>query len=134
MSTMVATVLLIDDSTFLRRANERSLTKLGYRVITAADGEEGFRLAGEKLPDVIVLDLMLPKLGGPQLLQMLKESPRTAAIPVIVLSGLSQKNDQKLLAGGAAAYLEKSTLDFSHASNPLAETIGRVLSLASKPL
>jgi CheY-like chemotaxis protein len=76
--------------------------------------------------------LMLPKLGGPQLLQMLKEGPRTAAIPVIVLSGLSQKNDQKLIADGAAAYLEKSTLDFTHASNPLSETISRVLCLASK--
>jgi CheY-like chemotaxis protein len=62
---MMSTVLLIDDSKFLRRANERSLTRLGYRVITAADGEEGLRLAGEKLPNVIVLDMMLPKLGGP---------------------------------------------------------------------
>ena len=129
---MVSTVLLIDDSTFLRRANERSLTRLGYRVITAADGEEGLRLAGEKIPDVIVLDMMLPKLGGPELLQMLKSDPRTATIPVIVLSALSQKNDQKLIAGGAVAYLEKSTLDFAHALNPLAETISTVLNLASK--
>jgi CheY-like chemotaxis protein len=129
---MVSTVLLIDDSTFLRKANERSLTRVGYRVITAADGEEGLRLAGEKIPDVIVLDMMLPKLGGPQLLQMLKKDPRTAAIPVIVLSALSQKNDQKLIAGGAAAYLEKSTLNFAHGSNPLSETISRVLNLASK--
>ncbi len=129
---MVSTVLLIDDSTFLRRANERSLTRLGYRVITAADGEEGLRLAGEKIPDVIVLDMMLPKLGGPELLQMLKSDPRTATIPVIVLSALSQKNDQKLIAGGAVAYLEKSTLDCAHASNPLAETISTVLNLASK--
>jgi CheY-like chemotaxis protein len=129
---MVSTVLLIDDSTFLRRANERSLTRLGYRVITAADGEEGLRLAGEKIPDVIVLDMMLPKLGGPELLQMLKSDPRTATIPVIVLSALSQKNDQKLIAGGAVAYLEKSTLDFAQPSNPLAETISTVLNLASK--
>jgi OmpR family response regulator RpaB len=72
---MVSTILLIDDSTFLRKANERSLTRVGYWVITAADGEEGLRLAGEKIPDVIVLDMMLPKLGGPQLLQMLKKDP-----------------------------------------------------------
>jgi CheY-like chemotaxis protein len=129
---MMSTVLLIDDSTFLRRANERSLTRLGYRVITAADGEEGLRLAGEKLPNVIVLDMMLPKLGGPELLQMLKNDPRTSDIPVIILSGLSHKNDQKLIAAGAAAYLEKSALSFEHASNPLSETICRVLNLASK--
>ena len=129
---MVSTVLLIDDSSFLRKANERSLTRVGYRVITAADGEEGLRLAGEKIPDVIVLDMMLPKLGGPQLLQMLKHDPRTANIPVIVLSALSQKNEQKLVAGGAAAYLEKSALGFEHASNPLSETISRVLNQVSK--
>lgn len=88
------------------------------------------RLAGEKLPNVIVLDMMLPKLGGPQLLQMLKNE--TSDIPVIILSGLSHKNDQKLIAAGAAAYLEKSALSFEHASNPLSETICRVLNLASK--
>ena len=129
---MMSTVLLIDDSTFLRRANERSLTRLGYQVITAADGEEGLRLAGERLPNVIVLDMMLSKLGGPQLLQMLKNDPRTSDIPVIVLSALSRKNDQKLIAAGAAAYLEKSALSFEHTSNPLSETICRVLNLASK--
>jgi CheY-like chemotaxis protein len=125
-------VLLIDDSPFLRRANERSLTKVGYRVITAEDGEVGLLLAREKRPDVIVLDMMLPKLDGPQLLSMLKSDPRTADIPVIVLSALSQKNEQKLIASGAAAYLEKSTLDFEHALNPLSETVSRVLNLASK--
>src|ERR1700690_2980458 len=86
--TMSVTVLLIDDSKFMRRANELAVTKSGYGVLTAADGEEGLRVAHDKVPDVIVLDMMLPKVSGPQLLQALKQDPRTAGIPVIVLSSL----------------------------------------------
>jgi DNA-binding response OmpR family regulator len=65
-------VLLIDDSKFLRRANELSLTKAGHRIIPASDGEEGLSLARERMPDVIVLGMMLPKLGGADLLHLLK--------------------------------------------------------------
>ena len=96
-------VLLIDDSKFLRKANEMALARSGYEVFGATDGEEGLRLATEKQPDVIVLDMMLPKISGPQLLQLLKKDPRTAKIPVMVLTSLSQKNEEKLIEDGAAA-------------------------------
>jgi CheY-like chemotaxis protein len=74
----MSTVLLIDDSKFLRRANELSLKKAGHQIITASDGEEGLRHVREKKPDVIVLHMMLPKLGGAELLQVLKDDPVTA--------------------------------------------------------
>jgi CheY-like chemotaxis protein len=124
----VSTVLLIDDSKFLRRANELSLTKAGHQTVTASDGEEGLRLAREKKPDIIVLDMMLPKLGGAQLLQLLKGDPLTAKIPVIVLSSLPQKNELKLIADGAAAYLEKSSLALDQRSSELSRTITKILS------
>jgi DNA-binding response OmpR family regulator len=89
---MSATVLLIDDSKFLRRANELAFSRAGYGVLVAADGEEGLRIALEKVPDVIVLDMMLPKLSGPQVLQQLQQDARTAQIPIIVLSSLPQSN------------------------------------------
>jgi two-component system cell cycle response regulator DivK len=127
----VAVVLLIDDSKFLRRANELSLAKAGYEIITASDGEEGLRVARERKPDIIVLDMLLPKLGGAQLLPLLKQDARTAKIPVIVLSSLSQKNEAKLIANGAAAYLEKSGLRLDQSSNELANTIGKILSSVS---
>jgi two-component system cell cycle response regulator DivK len=127
----VAVVLLIDDSKFLRRANELSLEKAGYEIITASDGEEGLRVARERKPDIIVLDMLLPKLGGAQLLPLLKQDARTAKIPVIVLSSLSQKNEAKLIANGAAAYLEKSGLRLDQSSNELANTIGKILSSVS---
>jgi two-component system, cell cycle response regulator DivK len=123
----VSTVLLIDDSKFLRRANELSLTKAGHRIITASDGEEGLRLARERMPDVIVLDMMLPKLGGADLLHLLKGDPTTAKIPIIVLSSLPQSNEMKLIADGAAAYLEKSSLALDQCSSELSRTIGKIL-------
>lgn len=123
----MSTVLLIDDSKFLRRANERSLSKAGHQILTASDGEEGLRVASEKIPDVIVLDMMLPKLGGLQVLQCLKDDARTAAIPVIVLSSLPQTNEEKLTQQGAAAYLEKSKLELEHSANALTEAVRKVL-------
>ena len=120
-------VLLVDDSKFLRRANECALCKAGYEVSTAADGEEALQVAKEQLPDIILLDMLLPKLSGPEVLKALKASPATMNIPVIVLTSLSQKNEDKLLHDGAAAYFEKSTLRLDKSSDLLAATVATVL-------
>jgi putative two-component system response regulator len=120
-------VLLVDDSKFLRMANECALCKAGYEVSTAADGEEALRVANEKLPDIILLDMMLPKISGPDVLKALKANPATMDIPVIVLTSLSQKNEERLLSEGAAAYFEKSTLQLDKNSNRLAAAIEAVL-------
>ena len=120
-------VLLVEDSKFLRMANERALSKAGFEVSTAADGEEALKVAGDKLPDIILLDMLLPKLSGPDVLKALKANPATRGIPVIVLTSLSQKNEEKLLHEGAAAYFEKSTLELDKNSNRLAAAIETVL-------
>src|ERR1700733_7654578 len=120
---MNATVLLIDDSKFLRRANELALTRAGYAVLVASDGEEGLRIALNKIPDIIVLDMMLPKISGPQLLQMLKQDARTAAIPIIVLSSLPQSNEARLKENGATAYFEKAKLGLDIGSGVLMTAI-----------
>jgi CheY-like chemotaxis protein len=125
--TVNAKVLLVEDSKFLRLANERALHKAGYEVSTAADGEEALRVAHETLPDVILLDLMIPKLSGPEVLKALKASPATFGIPVIVLTSLSQRNEEKLLAAGAAAYFQKSKLELDKNSDRLAATVEGVL-------
>ena len=122
-----AKVLLVDDSKFLRMANERALSRAGYEVSTAADGEEALRVAHDKLPDIILLDMMLPKISGPEVLKALKGNPATMNIPVIVLTSLSQRNDEKLLHEGAAAYFEKSTLELDKNSDRLAATVETVL-------
>lgn len=104
------TILLVEDSKFLRIATERILSKAGYRVICAGDGDEALVLAGSHVPDLIVLDMLLPKLSGPEVLRSLKKDERTAHIPVVILSSLSQNNGPKLVQEGADAFLEKASL------------------------
>ena len=74
-------------ASFSRMATEHSLSKPGYLV--SADGEEALQVATEKLPEIILLDIMLPKISGPNVLQSLKENPAAMHIPAIVLTSLS---------------------------------------------
>jgi DNA-binding response OmpR family regulator len=90
-------ILLVEDSRVLRLANERSLIKAGYEVVGAEDGESALRYAKEQKPDLILLDLLLPKVSGLEVLARLKHNRDTAKIPVVALSGLSEKNRQRLI-------------------------------------
>lgn len=117
----------MEDSRFLRVASGRIFAKAGYEVAMAEDGEEALRLAFDSVPDLILLDMILPKLGGPEVLRALKKCPRTAAIPVIVLSSLTQKNDAKLMKEGATAYFEKSKLQLDHNCETLLQVVKRTL-------
>jgi CheY-like chemotaxis protein len=128
-----STVLVVEDSKFLRIATERALSKAGFQVITAADGEEALQVVNAKLPDIILLDMMLPKVSGPEVLKALKANPATVHIPVIVLTSLSQANEEKLLAEGAAAYFEKSALSLDKDASRLASTVGTILARAKRP-
>lgn len=120
-------ILLVEDSRFLRMAIEQVLVRAGYKVLTAGDGEEALRIAYSRIPHLIVLDMLLPKLGGPEVLQALKGSALTAHIPVIVLSSLSQKNEAKLKQAGAVAYFEKSKLELDQHSASLLQIVKRTL-------
>jgi CheY-like chemotaxis protein len=105
-----ATVLLIEDSKFIRITSQRELTRAGYTVLMAADGEHGLRMARENLPDLILLDMMLPIIAGADVLRTLKEDALTKHIPVIILSSLSQKTSMKLKQQHVAGYIEKAAL------------------------
>jgi CheY-like chemotaxis protein len=125
---MTATkILLVDDSKFLRIATERALARAGYEVFTANDGEEALQVAREKKPDVILLDMLLPKLTGPDVLKILKKDESTAQISVVVLSGLSQKNAVRLKQDGACAYLEKSSMDLDKGCEGLLSALADIL-------
>ncbi len=81
----------------------------GFEVVTASNGEEGVSFAVQKRPDLILLDIILPKKDGYEVLKELKEKPETKEIPVIVLTNLGSLNDiQRCIELGAAAYLVKS--------------------------
>lgn len=120
-------VLLVEDSKFLRLSTERALSKAGYEVLCAADGEEGLRLAREHLPALVLLDMMLPKVSGPDVLKALKQNPATAGIAVMVLTSLSQKNAKALEKDGAAGFFEKSDLMLSAGPNSLLAAVQKLL-------
>lgn len=95
---------LVDDSKFLRMATERALARAGYNVITADEGPKGIELAKKERPDVILLDMLLPGMTGPEVLKALKKDASTAAIPVIAFTGLSQRNATRLQKDPAGSW------------------------------
>jgi len=120
-------VLLVEDSKFLRAANGRALIRAGYEVVYAADGEEGLDAARDNMPDIILLDMMLPKMSGLDVLRSLKADPLLKHIPVIVVSGLGQGSEAKLLKEGAKAFLMKSQESFENNSLVLIESLQSLL-------
>jgi CheY-like chemotaxis protein len=121
-------ILVIEDSRMLRLAIERLLSKAGYEVTSVGDGQQGLDLAQSINPDLIVLDLMLPTLEGTEVLRQLRKFPGTMLIPVIVLSGLSQKNESKLKTAGATAFVEKSKLNLETNGAVLLQLVGELFS------
>jgi CheY-like chemotaxis protein len=123
-------ILLVEDSRFLMMATERALTHAGYAVTTAADGEQVLQMARENVPVLILLDMLLPKMTGPDVLKALKKDPVTMRIPLVVCSGLSNKNADRLQKDGAFAFLEKSDLALDKGPqallSALREIVGRL--------
>ena len=120
-------ILLVEDSKPIRHENEQALHKAGYQVISAEDGMSALRMAQEQKPDLILLDMILPKMSGPEVLHHLKADPKTAEIPVVVLSSLSEKNRDKLLSEGAEEYLEKNLLMKGRGVNLLPKALEGVI-------
>lgn len=112
-------ILLVDDSLMIRHENQIALEHAGYDVVSAADGESALRLAGDQIFDLILLDLLLPGMSGLDVLQHLKSDPATARIPVVIISSLSGKNREKLMAAGAEDYFEKNVLMPQRGNNRL---------------
>jgi CheY-like chemotaxis protein len=120
-------ILLVDDSKFLRLATERSLARAGYEVSSATDGENALKMAREIRPDVILLDMLLPKMTGPDVLKALKKDPATAGIAVVAFTGLSQKNAVRLQQDGACAFLEKSDLGLDQGCEKLLKVLAGIV-------
>jgi two-component system phosphate regulon response regulator PhoB len=104
-------VLLAEDDRFLRKAAETALKRHGFTVVAAVDGEEALRLARAAPPDLVLLDLIMPRMQGFEVLRALKADPATAPIPVVILSNLGQDGDMKqAMDAGAAGYFVKANL------------------------
>ena len=104
----LARVLVVDDEPDLVRILEFGLKAAGYQVDTAYDGQEGLKKAREQKPDIILLDLMLPKLDGYKVCRLLKFDERYKHIPIMILSARTQEGDQNLAHEmGANRFLTK---------------------------
>lgn len=102
-------ILLVEDDTFLVGMYVAKLDKERFETMVANDGANGLAEARAKLPDLILLDILLPKMDGWTVLAELKRDPVTRAIPVILLTNLGDKKDvEKGMALGAADYLVKA--------------------------
>lgn len=105
---MTTRVLICDDDPVILRLLEVNLEIEGYDVLKASNGEEAFELAVAEVPDLIVLDIMMPRLNGYQTCAKLKEEDRTKHIPVVFLSAKAQQSDIELgKSYGVEEYLTK---------------------------
>lgn len=102
-------ILFIEDESALQKTFGDVLKQEGYQMLSALDGEVGLRLVKTEKPDLILLDLILPKINGFEVLEKIKEDQETKDIPVIVLTHLEEVEDvQKAIELGAKDYLVKA--------------------------
>jgi DNA-binding response OmpR family regulator len=91
-------ILIIEDEETLQKALQEILLQENYEVVSALDGELGFKMASSEMPDIILLDLILPKMDGFEVLEALKKDEKTKKIPIIILTNLGGTEDvQKAL-------------------------------------
>lgn len=109
MAKQVPLILLVEDDNFLGNIYKTKFEMEKFKVIVATDGLEGLEMAKKKNPDIILLDILMPKMDGFEVLEHLKKDKNLAKIPVILLTNLGQKDDVvKGLELGAVDYLIKA--------------------------
>ena len=120
----MAKILFIEDETSLQKTLSSALEGAGYEIINAYDGESGLEFAKQSQPNLILLDLILPKMDGFTVLSELKKDKQTQDIPVIVLTNLESIEDvEKVIGLGATTYLVKANYDL----NDIVEKVSEVL-------
>lgn len=118
-------ILFIEDEPTLQKTIGEVLSQEGFSVLEALDGEEGILTAKREKPDLILLDLILPKKNGFEVLAELKKDPETANIKIIVLTNLEGSQDvEKALALGATSYLVKANYDLEEVVAKVKESLG----------
>jgi two-component system cell cycle response regulator DivK len=102
------TILYVEDNEFNLKIVRQLLSRTSYRLIEAVDGEQGVATALRELPDLILMDIQLPKLSGLDATRTLRGDPKTAQIPIIVVTSFALSgDDKKAHDAGASAYLAK---------------------------
>ncbi|MCH8748706.1 response regulator [Patescibacteria group bacterium] len=120
----MAKLLLVEDDALLVRLYQKKFTKDGYEVVSAKDGEAGLALIDKEQPDLVLLDIMMPKLSGLEMLERIKANPATRSIPVVILSNLGGEEEQeRALELGAVAYIVKANNDPAKVSAKIREIL-----------
>ena len=120
------TILFIEDEPTLQKLVGRFLEKEGYQVISALNGETGLNLTKKMKPDLVLLDLILPKKDGFEVLQDIKKDEEIKDIPVIILTNLEGSTDvEKALALGATTYLVKANYELKEIVKKIEETLNQ---------
>lgn len=120
----MAKILIVEDDPLMSRMYQKIFTFEGYDVETAADGEEGLLKVKSVKPTLVLLDIMMPKLNGLEVLDRLKSDPETKGIPVVMLTNLAGQQDaEKALAKGAVKYIIKSEYDPKQVANMVKEIL-----------
>jgi two-component system, cell cycle response regulator DivK len=102
------TVLYVEDNEFNRKIVRQLLSRSSYRLIEATDGETGVALAQQDLPDLILMDVQLPKMSGLDATKLLKADTRTSHIPIVVITSYALSGDrEQAVQAGASSYLAK---------------------------
>lgn len=118
-------ILFIEDESALQKTIGEVLSLEGYQIIPALDGEIGLRMAKEKKPDLILLDLIMPKVNGFEVLKKLKEDALTKEVPVIVLTNLEGMADvNKAIELGATTYLVKAQYSLDEVVEKIKKVLG----------
>ncbi len=119
------TILFIEDESALQKTFGEILRREGYEMISALDGETGLKLCKTKKPDLIILDLVLPKLHGFEVLKKVKADEEIKDIPVIVLTNLETMSDvEKAIELGATTYLVKANYSLEEVISKVKKALG----------
>lgn len=122
---MAKQILFVEDESALQKTFGEILRQEGYETIPALDGEVGLRLAKEKKPDLILLDLVLPGVHGFEVLKQLKTDQETKEIPIIVLTNLEGVGDvERAIALGATTYLVKAQYSLEEVVGKIKKALG----------
>jgi len=131
----MAKILLVEDDVNLREIYSARFAAESYEVITASDGEEALATAVRERPDLIVLDVMMPKISGFDVLDILRSTPETKDTKVIMMTALSQDADRKRGESlGANKYLIKSQVTLEDVVNSVKEQLGGGSAAAGTPI
>ena len=122
---MAQKILIIEDDSFLQGLASRKLQSQGYEISIATDGEQGFKVLEKNMPDMILLDLLLPNIDGFEFLKRMRDNDKWKNIPVIVFSNLSEEKDmKKAMDLGVKEYMIKANFTLDELTNKVKGFLG----------